>query len=339
MSEKLKSVKFAVVGCGNIGTRHLAVLNAEPNAVIAGFCEIDAGKRKAMEALYHVPGFERYADLLAQSDAEVINICTPHALHAPMAIEAARAKKHILVEKPMTLFSKDAAQVIQAAKENGVLLMVVKQNRYNAPVRLAKEALDAGKLGRIFMTKCDVLWNRPQDYYDNSDWRGRRATEGGSLYTQVSHFIDLLIWWFGDVVTAQTHTETKNHRIEIEDCGSSILTFASGVLGSLTWTTCVYRKNYEGSITIIGEYGTIKIGGPYLNKIEFWDVKDHPLPEGVVFEDKPNVYAKYQGTSSNHDKVIADVINVLNGKPNIMVYGEEGAKTVLAVELIYRNEK
>jgi len=337
MDTGLKKIKFAVVGCGSIGTRHLAVLDAEPNAELVALCDTDAKKREEMSRLYNVPGYENYLEMLAKTNAEVVNIATPHALHAPMAIEAAHAKKHILVEKPMSLTVAEAEKMIKAAKDSDVLLMVVKQNRYNGPVKLADEVIRAGKLGRIFKVKCDVLWNRGQEYYDNSDWRGRLATEGGALYTQVSHFLDLLIWWCGDVMSAKAHIETKNHNIETEDIGSAVLTFASGAMGALTWTTCVHNKNYEGSITIVGEYGTIKIGGPYLNKIEFWDVKDCPLPEGIVFEDKPNVYAKYQGTSSNHDKVIADVVNVLNGRPNIMVYGDVGLKTAAAIQKIYED--
>ncbi|HEY4523530.1 MAG TPA: Gfo/Idh/MocA family oxidoreductase [Candidatus Paceibacterota bacterium] len=335
--EQLKKIKFAVVGCGSIGTRHLAVLNAEPNAELVALCDIDEKKRKELARIYGVSGFKNYAEMLSKTDADVINICTPHTFHAPMAVEAAHTKKHILVEKPMSLSSTDAEAMIQAAKSNNVLLMVVKQNRYNKPVELVNQAIRAGKLGKIFMVKCDVLWNRGEDYYKNSTWRGRKATEGGTLYTQVSHFIDLLIWWCGDLIKANSHVATQNHDIETEDSGSAVLKFSSGALGSLTWTTCVPNKNYEGSITLIGERGTVKIGGPYLNKIEFWDVKDYPLPEGTLFEDKPNVYAKYQGTSSNHDKVIADVVKVLNGKPNIVVYGEEGAKTSAAIELIYKS--
>ena len=163
------------------------------------------------------------------------------------------------------------------------------------------------------------------------------SMEGGALYTQASHFIDLLVWWFGDVIKAKTFLETKNHHIEIEDCGTSVLEFESGVMGTINWTTCVYNKNYEGSITIIGEYGTIKIGGQYLNKIEYWDVRAYPLPDGIEFSDKPNAYGKYQGTSSNHDKVIADVIRNLTNQKHSIVFGDEGIRTIKAIELMYNS--
>jgi len=257
-----------------------------------------------------------------------------------MSIDAAKAGKHILVEKPMALTSRDAKAMIEAASQQGVRLMVVKQNRFNIPIALTKKALEENRLGRIFMVQCNVLWNRHNEYYRGSNWRGKKELEGGALYTQASHFIDLLIWWFGDVVGAEATIATKNHEIDIEDCGTAQLLFESGVMGSLTWTTCVYNKNYEGSITIIGENGTIKIGGQYLNKIEYWDVQSHPLPDEVEFVDQPNAYGgKYQGTSSNHDKVIAAVVARLLKERRNVVEGEEGLKSVEAIELIYNNAK
>jgi predicted dehydrogenase len=185
------------------------------------------------------------------------------------------------------------------------------------------------------MVKADVLWNRRQEYYSGSSWRGRRLLEGGALFTQVSHFIDLLIWWCGDVVEAHTLTTTANHRIEIEDNGAAALRFTSGTLGALSWTTCVYKKNYEGSITVIGEKGTIKIGGEYLNKIDFWDVEDYPMPQEIDFVDTPNEYGTYQGTSSNHDKVIRDVAARLLRERHHVVEGDEGIRAIQAIEKIY----
>jgi UDP-N-acetyl-2-amino-2-deoxyglucuronate dehydrogenase len=330
------SVSFAVVGCGSIGKRHLAVIDQEPRATLAAFCDIDPVQLLAMQLLYPgVPAFDNYQQMLNSVSCEVVNICTPHGLHATMAIEAACAKRNILVEKPMALTPEDSRLMIQTAKENGVLLMVVKQNRFNVPIALTKMALDSGKMGRIFMVQCNVLWNRHAGYYLESPWRGKSALEGGALHTQASHFIDLMIWWFGDVVGAKASLGTKNHAIEIEDCGTALLEFDSGVMGSLTWTTCVYNKNYEGSITIIGEHGTIKIGGQYLNKIEFWDVRSLPLPEDTVFTDKPNAYGKYQGTSSNHDRVIDSVVSALLHERHNVVEGDEGIRTINAINKIY----
>jgi predicted dehydrogenase len=331
-----KPVRFAVVGLGNIGSRHLAVIDAEPRASIAGICDVETHKCEKYSAQYGgLPWRTDFHTLLHETDAEVINICTPHGLHAPMAIAAARAGKHVLVEKPMALAVRDAHAMIEAAQENNVRLMVVKQNRYNVPIALTKRTLDEGRLGQIYMVQCNVLWNRNPGYYADSNWRGRKSLEGGALYTQVSHFLDLLIWWFGNVVEAHADLATQKHAIEIEDCGNALLRFETGVRGSLVWTVCVYNKNYEGSITIIGQTGSIKIGGQYLNRIEYWDVMSYPLPEDVEFIDKPNIYSKYQGTSSNHDKVIHDVVSSLLNERHNVVEGDEGIKTIQAIEMIY----
>ncbi|CAN5257508.1 Gfo/Idh/MocA family oxidoreductase [soil metagenome] len=335
----MKKVKFAVVGCGSIGKRHVAVVDADERAAITAVCDENLSKAQALSDLYgEIPVYEDYRQLIKESDADIISICTPHGLHAEMSVFAAEAKKNVLVEKPMALTSSDARLMIEKAKENEVSLMVVKQNRFNVPITLTKKALDENKLGKIYMVQCNVLWNRNEEYYTESDWRGKKELEGGALFTQVSHFIDLLVWWFGDVVDANALIDTKLHDIEVEDCGSASITFNSGVMGSLLWTTCVYNKNYEGSITIIGENGTIKIGGPYLNIIDFWDVRSFPLPHKTAFVDQPNSYGKYQGTSSNHDKVIKEVIKkLLNEKYSGVVEGDQGIKTIEAIEKIYKN--
>lgn len=332
----MKSTKFAIVGCGSIGKRHIAVIDAEERAQVVAICDVNPDTAREQAMLYDgLPVFTNYSQMLTEVDADIISIATPHALHADMAIEALEAGFDVLVEKPMALTVADCQRMNDAAKRTGKRLWVVKQNRHNVPVRLAKDVIDKGMLGKIFMVKCDILWNRYQGYYDDSPWRGDKSQEGGALFTQASHFIDLLIWWCGDVVSAKGHAETQNHNIETEDSGVAILNFASGTIGSLVWTTCVYNKNFEGSITIIGERGTIKIGGKYLNKIEFWDVEGYPLPEGIDFSDKPNAYGKYQGTSSNHDKVIKALISHLHHEGNETVDGFEGMKSIAAIEYIY----
>ena len=329
-------LKIAVVGCGNIGGRHIAVVDAEDGAEVVAICDVDEDKVKKLSELYDgIPYYTDYDKLLQESGAEMINICTPHGLHCEMSIKASQMKKHVLVEKPMALSSKDCKRMIAEAKAYDVRLLVVKQNRFNKPIALTTEALNEKKLGQIYMVQCNVIWNRHQEYYNNSDWRGKLKYEGGALHTQVSHFIDLLIWWFGDVIEAKTSLETLNHDIEIEDAGITNVKFDSGVMGSLLWTTCTYNRNYEGSITIIGEKGTIKIGGAYLNKIEFWDVQSYPLPEDIDFSDKPNDYGKYQGSSSNHDKLIHVLVENITSSMKEIVEGDEGRKTTEAIELIY----
>lgn len=336
----MNKVKFAVIGCGNIGRRHIAVVDAEEDAQLVAIADINKEVILQQSQLYNnVPCYEHYQTLLEEVDCDFVNICTPHFLHYEMTLAAIKHGKNVLVEKPMALSVKDCRAMNEAAEKAGVKLYVVKQNRFNTPVRLLKQVLDAGKLGNIYMVKCDVLWNRYQGYYDESPWRGEKALEGGALFTQVSHFIDLLVWWFGDVTEAKAHLSTKSHQIEVEDCGNASIIFDSGVMGAITWTTSVYSKNYEGSITIIGEKGTIKIGGKYLNKIEYWDVEAWPLDTSIEYSDKPNLYGKYQGTSSNHPFVIQHIIQNFNQNSGDVVEGTEGIRSIEAIEMIYNNTK
>lgn len=331
------TLRFGVVGVGHIGRRHLQVLDQEPEAELAAYCDTNAAHLDRYREQY--PDARAYSSLTEMLAAEpaldIVCICTPHGLHAEQAIEVAQAGKHILVEKPMALTIGDSKRMIAAAQEAGVRLFVVKQNRYNKPVALVKKAIDDGALGRIHMVQCNVMWNRHQGYYNDSPWRGDRDLEGGALQTQVSHFIDLLVWWLGPLTDARALLDTVGHDIEIEDVGVAALRFESGTLGSLLWTTCVYNVNYEGSITILAENGTIKIGGKYLNEIEFWDVKSYPLPSDEVFDDRPNDYGKYKGTSSNHDKLIHQLVGQVIESRKGVVEGAEGMKTIQAIQMIY----
>jgi UDP-N-acetyl-2-amino-2-deoxyglucuronate dehydrogenase len=328
-----------IVGCGNIGKRHVAVFDTNPETKILSLCDIQLQKANAINEKYGgaYALLTDYFELIKNVEIDLISICTPHYWHKQMAIAALKQGKHVLVEKPMALNVKDSMEMIKTSQQTGNRLYVMKQNRFNVPIILTKKVLDEGRLGKIYMVQCNVYWNRNREYYSESDWRGNKANEGGALFTQASHFIDLLIWWFGDVTKAKGIVDTKMQQIEVEDCGNAIMDFSSGVQGSITWTTCVYNQNYEGSITIIGEKGTIKIGGPYLNKIDYWDVKDYSLPSDIEFVDQPNNYGKYQGTSSNHHKVIDEIIKDLKGEKSDIVEGKEGIKSIEAIEMIYNS--
>jgi predicted dehydrogenase len=337
-AKKHRFVKFAVVGVGNIGSRHLAVIDAESRARLSDICDIREDVLRKYSELYNVPAYADFTEMIRKTSADVVSICTPHGLHADMAVEAAEAGKHVLVEKPMALTLEDTLRMDEAARRNGIRLMVVWQNRHNVPIKLVKKALEDKALGQVYIVHCSVLWNRPQGYYDRSNWLGRKDLEGGPLYTQCSHFIDLLIYMFGDIQRVNSIGETKSHNIEVEDCGVAMMKFKSGVMGTLSYTNCVYNKNYEGSITIVGEKGTIRIGGSYLNTIDFWDIQSYPLPHDVDFDDKPNIYTKYKGTASNHDKVIANVVaDFLDGGKHVAGW-EDGHKVVEAIRMIYSSQ-
>ena len=328
--------RIGIVGCGSIGKRHAAVIDAEENAELVAVCDVEQHQCDELSDLY--VGVKTYAvldELLSNETIDILIVATPHYLHCEMTVKACDKGINVLVEKPMALTSAECEQMNKAAAENQVNLWVVKQNRFNVPVQITKNALDKQMLGKIFLVKCDILWNRYPGYYDESDWRGYKSKEGGALFTLGSHFIDLLLLWFGGMRSAQGYSALRNHQVEIEDIGLANVEFENGILGQINWTTCVYNKNYEGSITIIGEKGTIKIGGKYLNKIEYWDVNGYPLQEGVEYIDKPNLYGKYQGTSSNHDKVIHALCQKVRKEQFQIVDGIEGKRTVDATEMIY----
>jgi UDP-N-acetyl-2-amino-2-deoxyglucuronate dehydrogenase len=329
-------LKFAIVGLGNIGSRHLQVLSNTNEAKVVAL--VDNNKHVLAEYKQHeVAAYANLKKALSNPEIDVVNICTPHHLHAAMAIEALHAKKHVIVEKPMCLKVTDAVKMIAAAKHNNRKLIVVKQNRYNEPVQAVHHLLTKNKLGKIYAVQCNVLWNRRAAYYNESAWRGKLKTEGGALFTQASHFVDLLVWWFGEVKTAKTFLQTLSHPIEIEDNGNAILQFEKNISAIMSWTTNVFEKNYEGSVTIIAEHGTVKIGGAYLNELEYWNVKNCPAPKINSTAVAPNLYKQnYQGSSSNHDKVMNDVVNLLLHQQHIdMVEGEEAIKTIRSIVTMY----
>ncbi|WP_420391418.1 Gfo/Idh/MocA family protein [Acuticoccus sp.] len=329
-------LKFGVIGCGQIGRRHLAAIAQEPRAALVALCDTDpAALSRSGEAFPDAAAYDDPHALIASPDVEIVSICAPHRQHPALSIAAVEAGKHVLVEKPMALTVADSRAMTEAARANGVKLVVVKQNRFNAPVRHVRRVLEEGRLGRIFMVQANVFWNRYRGYYADSPWRGSRAEEGGALHTQVSHFLDLMVWWLGPVADARTMLATLHHHIEIEDCGVSALRFESGALGSLNWSTAVYNVNYEGSITLIGETGTIKVGGKYLNEIVHWDVASTPQPAPDTEPERPNDYGAYVGTSANHGRLFEEVAQHIITARSGIVEGEEGVACIEAIERIY----
>jgi predicted dehydrogenase len=334
----MNKIKFAVIGFGNIGSRHCAVIDANNKAELVAVCDTDLSKQLSVTSLY--PGakfFTDYQEMISHCELDVVSICTPHDLHADMSVAVARHKINILVEKPMALTSDDCQRMIDEANLNKVKLTVVKQNRFNVPVSLVRQLITDGALGQIYQIQCNVFWNRNPEYYSLSEWRGKKSREGGCLYTQASHFIDLILWLFGDVELVSGQVARSKQLVDIEDCGVAHLKFKNGAVGTLNWTTAVHLKNYEGSITIFAEKGSVKIGGEYLNKLEHCDVRGFAMPDEKSFNDKPNSYGKYQGTSSNHDKVIEQLILLLSKDASEVVFGEEGKKTVEFIESVYQH--
>jgi len=334
----MKKIRFALVGCGKIGERHAGHIKNLGH--LQAVCDIDPGKATATAAKF---GGSVYTDLdemlNTEKEIDVVSVCTPNGLHAEHSIKALKAGFNVLCEKPMAINSRDCGEMIKVAERMNRRLFVIKQNRYNPPVAAVKKAIDEDRLGKIYNVQLTCFWNRNDDYYKNS-WKGTKALDGGSLYTQFSHFVDLLYWFCGDVQEVQAYTGNFAHQdsIEFEDSGVVILKFYSGTIGAINFSVNSYKQNMEGSLTIIGEKGTVKIGGQYLNILEYQCIKDYTI-EITDKGNAPNQYGTYVGSMSNHDKVYANIIEVLQEGKSISTNFFEGLKTVEIIEKIYQSAK
>ncbi len=329
-------IKFGIIGCGRIAQRHAEHINKKGK--LLAVCDIEKEKADAMAGKYNAVAYYSVEDMLRESEGiDVVSVCSPNGLHAKHAIAALNSGFHVLCEKPMALSAYDCGEMIKAAERTNKRLFAIKQNRFNPPVEAVKKLLDEGKLGKIYSMQLSCFWNRNPDYYHNS-WKGTLRLDGGTLYTQFSHFIDLLYWMAGDVREVKAIMANYAHQgiIEFEDTGVVLLEFYSGAIATINYTVNSFRKNMEGSLTIFGEKGTVKIGGQYLNELEYQQIEGYTienLPEG----NKPNNYGNYQGSMSNHDKVYDNLIEVLQNNASISTSSFEGLKTVEIIEKIYKS--
>ena len=331
-------ISFGIIGFGKIGPRHKKKIDENKNCNLSAVCEIDKKKLNQINK-NSINIYSDYKSMLENDDIDVISVCTPNYLHTQMTIDALNAGKHVICEKPMALSIKDCEKMIEASRRNNRYLFVVKQNRYNPPVNAVKELLNNNRIGKIINISVNCYWNRNKEYYSSSDWKGIRSKDGGALFTQFSHFVDLMYWFVGPVKSVYALSSNFIHpEIEIEDTGTVSLKFANGAIGTINFTNCAYGKNMEGSITIFGEKGTIKIGGEYLNTLEYQNIENFKirnLPKGSDSND----YGTYKGSMSNHDKVYENVVDVLNKNGDIKVDGIEGMQTVKIVEYVYKSIK
>ena len=328
------SLSFAIIGCGNIAKRHAEQIQAFGKLVAV--CDIIRSKAEELGKKYNAGVFFSVDELFANKKGiDVAVICTPNGLHAAHSIISLRAGCHVLCEKPMALNSSDCLVMIQEAEKAGKHLFVVKQNRFNPPVVAVKKLLDEKKLGTIYSIQLNCFWNRDAKYYDNS-WKGTMALDGGTLFTQFSHFIDLLYWMFGDIKQVKTFKKNFAHQniIEFEDTGVVILEFENGGMGTINYTVNSFQKNMEGSLTIFGEKGTVKIGGQYLNELEYQQIEGHVI-SNLSAGNKANEYGFYQGSMSNHDKVYQNLVEVILNNAAMAANSNDGLKTVQIIEKIY----
>ncbi len=335
----MKNYKFAIIGCGRIAQRHAQ--HIKNNGTLAAVCDVKKDKADELGADYGANVYYDIDELLAkETDIDVVAICSPNGLHAEHTIKALRAGFHVLCEKPMALSVADAGEMISESLKANKLLFIVKQNRFNPPVVEVKRIINEGKLGKIYSAQLNCFWNRNEEYYKGSDWKGTLKLDGGTLYTQFSHFVDLLYWLVGDVKAVKARVGNYGHQgiIEFEDTGAVSLEFYNGAVGTINYSVNSFGKNMEGSITIFAENGTVKIGGQYLNELEYQNFNEFEisnLPPG----NPPNEYGQYKGSMSNHDKVYANVIDVLENKGVIATNAFEGMKTVEIIEKIYTEAK
>lgn len=328
--------KFAIIGCGRIAQRHAEHI-CKVGKLIA-VCDIDSKKAQELANKYNSSFYSSIDDLLKnEKKLDVVSICTPNGLHAEHSIKSLKAGNHVLCEKPMALNSYDAGEMIKTAESHNRRLFIVKQNRFNPPVKKVKELCDKNILGKIYSIQLSCFWNRDFEYYKNS-WKGSKDLDGGTLFTQFSHFVDLLYWIVGDIKDLKVFRNNFAHKeiIEFEDTGVIAIEFLNGAIGTINYTVNSYDKNMEGSLTIFAENGTVKIGGQYLNELEYQNIKNYTirdLPKG----NKANDYGKYKGSMSNHDKTYQNVIDVLENNASISTNGFEGMKTVEIIEKIYNN--
>ena len=331
----MNTLKFGLIGCGRIASKHAQLLSGLEGAKLACVCDIKEERAAKFSKEYNVPYYTDYQQMLREEDVDVVNILTPSGLHAKHAIDVARQKKHLVVEKPMTLTLEDADEMIRVCAENKVKLFVVKQNRYNLAIKKLKEAVESGRFGKFVMATVRVRWCRTQDYYNQDDWRGSWAYDGGVFANQASHHIDMLLWMMGEVESVFAKASTRLVNIEAEDTGVALLKFKNGALGIIEATTATRPKDIEGSISILGENGIVEIGSFAMNETKIWNFKD------TIADDK-DVFTKYKQNPPNaygfgHIEFLKDVIKSINKNNKIMVDGLEGKKALELINAIYKS--
>lgn len=329
-------VKFAIIGQGHIGKRHAEMIRKNPDSELVAVCDVLSKVELGLDNITEL-FFNSFEELLkADLEIDVINICTPNGYHADYAIRALEASKHVVLEKPIALTKIDAERILFKSLSMSKHVFSVMQNRYSPPSVWLKKLIDNETLGSIYMVKLDCYWNRDDRYYKKGNWHGDAKLDGGTLYTQFSHFIDIMYWLFGDIKNINGNFADFNHKdlTDFEDSGVVTFDFINGGMGSLNYSTSVWDTNLESSITIIGEKGTVKVAGQYMNEVVYCHVKDYEMPE-LEASNPPNDYGLYKGSAQNHHYVIENVVDKLIDKGTITTNVLEGLKVVEIIERIY----
>ncbi|MGV8093813.1 MAG: Gfo/Idh/MocA family protein [Mangrovibacterium sp.] len=332
----MNKVKFAVIGCGHIGKRHAEMICRNKDAELVALTDIK-NKEELNIDQYQVPFFQSQEQFFASRiNCDVVNIATPNGYHAEHALACLKNGYHVVIEKPLALTKADAEKIIFEALHDHKQVFAVMQNRYSPPSVWIKEMVESGKLGKIYMVQLNCFWNRDDRYYKPGGWHGTKKLDGGTLFTQFSHFIDIMYWLFGDIKNIQARFCDFNHQqmTDFEDSGIVSFDFINGGMGSINYSTAVWDKNMESSITIVAENGSVKIGGQYMNNVEYCHIKDYEMPE-LPPTNPGNDYGAYKGSAQNHNFVIDNVVEVLKNNGTITTNALEGLKVVDMIERIY----
>lgn len=329
--------KFGLIGCGRISAKHLDAIEQIKTAEIIACADVIEERAKEAQNKYNIKNiYTDYLVMLDNEDLDAVLICTPSGLHPEIGIEAANRKINVITEKPMAIDLKSADQLVKACDQNKVELFVVKQNRLNSPIQLLKKAIEKGRFGRLFMANATVRWTRPQSYYDMAKWRGTWEFDGGAFMNQASHYFDLIQWLMGPVESVMSFTATINHDIETEDQGAGLIHFRNGAIGVVEVTMNTFPKNSEGSITIMGETGTVKIGGVAVNKVETWEFKDYDDDDKLIEECNYSTTSVY---GFGHAGYLQNVVDVLQGKSNDKIDGRSGRKSLEIILAMYESAR
>lgn len=335
-SKKPRDIRLGLIGCGRISKNHFDAIGKVDGLSLQAVCDTDESRARAAGEQLGVPWFTQLNAMLEKSDVDAVTICTPSGLHSQHGVAAARAGKHVITEKPMAITLEQADALVQACDTAGVQLFVVKQNRLNPAIQLLKRAVEKGRFGRIFLANATVRWNRPQDYYDSASWRGTWEFDGGAFMNQASHYVDLIQWLVGPVEGVMAKTATQARRIEAEDSGVAVLRFRNGAIGVIEVNVLTYPRNWEGSITIIGEKGSAKVGGTAVNKIEHWTFADYDDDDKMIESSATNPTSVY---GFGHEGYYRNVLAVLRGEAQPGTDGRAGRKSLELILGIYESAK
>ena len=328
--------KIALVGCGRISKNHFDAIAKVEGLELSAVSDADAERARAAGDAQGVRWFANYAEMLKSADADVVTIATPSGVHAAQGVAAARAGKHVITEKPMAITLEQADSLVQACDTAGVRLFVVKQNRLNPAIQLLKRAVDKGRFGRIYLANTTVRWNRPQEYYDAAPWRGTWEFDGGAFMNQASHYVDLIQWLIGPVESVIAKTATQARKIEAEDSGVAVMKFRNGALGVIEVNVLTHPRNWEGSVTIIGEKGTAKISGTAVNRVEHWEFADYDDDDKMIDAAATHPASVY---GFGHEGYYRNVLAVLRGEAQPETDGRAGRKSLELILGIYESAK